>query len=271
MQAKPRIFISYCRSDGSTFTSKLRERLEKEHPEITLWHDVTSEQGGRDWWLQIEEALNQVEYMVLVLTPDAMKSVTVRKEWRYARQQGVYVLPVQGSADLDSKNFPHWISSLHVSDLSYNPKRKRFTSPSQWKQFINQLNGPHKTTRVPFMVEDLPENFVQRPSEFEQLVRVLRNEKREEPVAITAALQGAGGFGKTTLTKALCHDERIQEAFDDGILWITLGRIPGDLTGKIIDLIEVLSGDRPGFKGSGSCFSSTERVTGRSRRANGDR
>ncbi|MBW2647649.1 MAG: hypothetical protein JRE23_16040 [Deltaproteobacteria bacterium] len=66
---------------------------------------------------------------------------------------------------------------------------------------------------------------------------------------ITAALSGAGGYGKTTLAKALCHDERILEAFYDGILWVTLGENPGDLTGRVQDLIEILSGERSGFAG----------------------
>ena len=53
------------------------------------------------------------------------------------------------------------------------------------------------------------------------------DEQREEPVAITAALKGAGGYGKTTLAQALCHDQRIRDVFDDGILWVTLGENPG--------------------------------------------
>ena len=47
-----------------------------------------------------------------------------------------------------------------------------------------------------------------------------------KPVSITTSLRGAGGFGKTTLAKALCLDEQIREAFDDGILWVTLGEHP---------------------------------------------
>jgi len=39
-------------------------------------------------------------------------------------------------------------------------------------------------------------------------------------------LHGPGGFGKTTLAKDLCRDPEIQEAFDDGILWVTLGEQP---------------------------------------------
>jgi hypothetical protein len=155
-------------------------------------------EGGRDWWQQITEALDQVEFMVLVMTPAAMQSPMVRKEW---------------------------------------PK------------FVNDLNTRCEQVRVPFMVEDLPLDFVPRSQEFDELIGKLLDEQREEPKAITAALRGAGGYGKTTMAKALCHDERIQQAFDDGILWVTLGENPGNLVGKIVDLIETLSYERPGFTG----------------------
>jgi hypothetical protein len=81
---------------------------------------------------------------------------------------------------------------------------------------------------------------------FEKILLLL-DANREEPVAITAALRGAGGYGKTTIAKALCHDERIQEAFDDGILWVTLGENPADLISRVEGLIHMLSGERPGF------------------------
>src|SRR5207245_306138 len=45
------------------------------------------------------------------------------------------------------------------------------------------------------------------------------------------------------------HDERIQQAFDDGILWVTLGEHPGNMVDKVVDLIETLSYERPGFTG----------------------
>jgi len=94
-----------------------------------------------------------------------------------------------------------------------------FDIEEQWQKFVSDLHKSCTTVRVPFMVEDKPDDFVERPEEFNQLLALLLDPKREEPIAITAALRGAGGYGKTTLTKALCHDERIQNAFDDGILW----------------------------------------------------
>jgi hypothetical protein len=51
------------------------------------------------------------------------------------------------------------------------------------------------------------------------------------------------------LARALCHHKDVQNAFDDGILWVTLGQNPGDLTGRVEDLIYLLSGQRPGFAG----------------------
>jgi hypothetical protein len=95
------------------------------------------------------------------------------------------------------------------------------------------------------MVEDLPDDYVPRPQEFDALIEMLLDQQHEEPVAITAALRGAGGYGKTTM--AMCHNERVQQAFDDGILWVTLGENPGNLVGKVEDLIYMLSHERPGF------------------------
>jgi len=79
---KPRVFISYARKDGEEFATNLRKRLEKDEPEITLWQDRAEMEGGVGWWKQIEEALDQVRFLVIVMTPAAMLSEMTRKEWR---------------------------------------------------------------------------------------------------------------------------------------------------------------------------------------------
>jgi len=230
------VFISYARSDGQEFAADLRRRLAAKG--IKLWQDIVAMEGGRDWWLQITDALDHVEFMALVITPNALKSEIVRKEWRYARHQGVCVYPIRGTPDLDFSTMPRWMSEKQFYD---------FQQPLQWQKFLNDLNTRCEAPRVPFMVEPLPLDFVARPGEFDQLLAHLLDRQSGDPVAITAALRGAGGYGKTTLAQALCHDEDVQNGFDDGILWVTLGESPGDLTGRVIDLIEVLTGERPGF------------------------
>jgi hypothetical protein len=234
-KARRGVFISYARSDGEAFATVLRQRLEHER-DIPLWQDRVRMEGGRDWWQQITDALDQVQFMVLVMTPNAMRSDVVRREWRYARQQGVAVYPVKGAPDLDFASLPRWMHAAHFYDLEH-----------EWAKFLNDLRKTPDLRRVPFMAGDLPEDFVARPTEFDELIRLLLDKSGEEPVAITAALKGAGGYGKTTLAKALCHDERIQNAYDDGILWVTLGQTPGDLTPHVEELVYALSGERPGF------------------------
>jgi hypothetical protein len=245
------VFISYSRSDGEAFADRLRTRLEKEG--IPLWQDRVGMEGGRDWWLQITEALKKVEFMVLVMTPNAMHSPIIRKEWRHARQQGVCVYPVKGVADarLDYGSLPRWMRSVHFYDVGDLEENR---SGPEWRKLVNDLNTRCQQPRVPFMVEDLPEHFVPRPEEFDRLRTWLLDEVREEPIAITAALRGAGGYGKTTLATALCHDEAIQEAFDDGILWVTLGENPGDLIGRVHDLIQTLDETQPKFTGIDSAI-----------------
>src|SRR5467141_104775 len=99
LEMRPRVFISYARADGEAAAKDLRIRLEQE--QIPLWQDRTGMEGGRDWWLQISAALDQVDFLVALMTPAAMISEIVRKEWRYARQQGVTVYPVKSASALD--------------------------------------------------------------------------------------------------------------------------------------------------------------------------
>src|SRR5262249_35096752 len=87
------------------------------------------------------------------------------------------------------------------------------------------------------------------PTEYDTLKNLLLTADRSQPVAITTALTGAGGFGKTTLAAALCHDDDILQNFDDGILWVTLGQTP-DVAGTLLTAYAALTGERPGFAGA---------------------
>jgi hypothetical protein len=128
VSAKPRVFLSYARKDGEKFAARLSKRLETSEPEITLWQDRTKLEGGVGWWKQIEEALDQVKFLVIVMTPAAMESEITRKEWRNARQRGVNVYPVKGcpEAELDYASLPNWMRKAHFFDLD-----------KEWEAFVN--------------------------------------------------------------------------------------------------------------------------------------
>jgi WD40 repeat protein len=237
MTEQPRVFISYARQDGERFATALRQRLERDEPEVTLWQDRARMQGGVGWWKQITDALDVVQFLVLVMTPAAMQSPMARKEWRYARQQGVCVYPVKGVPDsaLAYDDLPHWMRKAHFFDLE-----------REWETFVNYLKSPSRATRVPFMAPDLPEGFVERPDVLARLLEGLIGSERANPVAGVTALRGAGGLGKTTLAAAVCHHDDVITAFDDGILWVTLGQKPNVQQG-LTKLYAALTGERPGF------------------------
>ena len=117
--APPRVFLSYARKDGEAFATALRCRLTVEEPEITLWQDRAEMEGGVGWWAQIEDALDQVKFLVIVLTPRAITSEVTRQEWRYARQRGVVIYPVKGVPDdqLDYDSLPNWMRKAHFFDI----------------------------------------------------------------------------------------------------------------------------------------------------------
>ena len=231
----PRIFLSYSRRDGHQVAARLRKKLA---PKFSLYQDLVNLEGGNDWWDQLKKAIAEVEYLILVITPRALESKYVAQEWSFARQQGVCVIPVFEPPEPDFAALPHkWMRDTHFVNIAI---------PEQWTRFIHQLESPCTTPRVPFMADDLPSDYVERPSEFSELKALLLDQSRSTPVSIVAA-KGAGGYGKTTLAKALCHDADIQQAFHKGILWVTLGKEPGDLTTHVITLIETMTGERPGF------------------------
>lgn len=91
-----------------------------------------------------------------------------------------------------------------------------------------------------------PDGFVVRP-EFRQIRKILVDKAREESGAIII-MHGMGGYGKTMLAKALSHDRDVRKILNDNEpLWITLGKEPGNLIGKVEDLIFRLTRERPGY------------------------
>lgn len=230
------LFISYARRDGEATANALRERLAQSAPDLRVWQDRSEIEGGIGWWRQIEDALERIEFLVIVMTPAVLKSEITRREWRAARQSGVSIFPVKGPGfDPAGTDVPKWMAKAHCYDLDV-----------QWETFVAHLRRGAQPVRVPFMAPPLPIDYVSRPRELDALKRLLLTEVHADAVAITTALAGAGGFGKTTLAAALCHDDDIITAFDDGILWATLGQTP-NVQGELTRLYAAITGERPAF------------------------
>jgi WD40 repeat protein len=229
-----RVFISYSRKDGAAFARALRATLEKQN--LSVWQDLIDMEGGQYRWSQIENALRSryLQHFTLVVTAAALESGVVRQEIRLARQEGKSVCPVRGPGVVDLNKLPRWLG--HVYDLDL---------PEQRTALVGRLQRDAEPRPVPMMAPELPADFVARPREFDRLKARLLDPEGDSIAGITAALRGAGGYGKTTLAKALARDPDVQDAYFDGILWAELGEKPERLTATLSDLVTWLSGERP--------------------------
>ena len=86
------------------------------------------------------------------------------------------------------------------------------------------IPSPGSSSRYRCMAQP-PEEWVHR-REYDEVLEALcprEGVQAGRTIGITTALRGAGGFGKTALAQKLCFDERVREAYPDGILWATMG------------------------------------------------
>ena len=74
------IFISHS-SKEDAFVSDLAQKLQKFR--IETWVDHISIETGQDWETEIKDALSNADSMILVLSPDALKSRPVKAEWQF--------------------------------------------------------------------------------------------------------------------------------------------------------------------------------------------
>jgi WD40 repeat protein len=237
-----RIFLSYARSDLAA-ARELRTQIEADLGEGTVWHDVRN-LAGDHWWTEIEDAIRGqavVEHVVLLASAEALGRPVVRREWRLAWREGKTLTNVFWSGRPDFTPPPlgeqqDFIRAKSMLDLSL---------ADRWQALITRLKEPGQRPRRPFMAPAMSEGFVFRPEEFAALKAALLD-ARGNAVAITAGLRGAGGFGKTVLAQALAHDDDIQDAFHDGVLWVTLGERPS-LIEKLGDLLETVTGEPQRF------------------------
>jgi hypothetical protein len=235
MLPQPRVFISYARADGEDFAEDLSSRITSAG--IPVWRDREGMRGGQDWWEQIDTVLSQVEFVAVVMTPGAVESEIVRKEWHLARERGVCVFPVIASDKLLWSEMPVWMRRGHCYDLTH-----------QAQKFLNDLNTRCEKIRIPFNVPDTGASHVARPALFGELIERLVNRAAETTGPVTVALRGGGGFGKSTLARSLCHDVRTRYAFHQGVLWVELGEDKiRNLAARVEDMVFWLSRERPGF------------------------
>ena len=211
-----RVFLSYARKDGREAALHLKSELERER--FTVWLDTERIEGAASWTREIEQAINQCDVLLGLLTAGSYESEICRAEQMRALRLNKCVIPVlvQPQAErplyFETKNWRAYPTQLPALLADIHARRAA------------TLKEEYRQTRVRYITAPVqPVHYLDRPEAIRALRETVVAEDGERAIALTA-LEGMGGIGKTVLALALCRDAVVQAAFPDGIVWVTVGR-----------------------------------------------
>src|SRR5215217_4059090 len=107
------IFISYSRKDF-VFVRKLAGDLETAGYDV--WWDVSDLRGGDDWMRIIPAAIETSDYFIAVLSPNAITSEWVKREYTQALSLRKKIIPIM----LARSSVPFGLNTLNYIDFTSN-------------------------------------------------------------------------------------------------------------------------------------------------------
>src|SRR2546426_65193 len=244
--ADHRVFISYARKDGAELAQRLRKDLEAKGFEA--WLDTSRNSGGATWTVEIERAIDRSQVVLALLTRGAYVSDICRAEQLRSLRKGKSVIPIMAQTSADVP--------LHLETKNYRDFTDAKSYTAQFRLLINDIGTgkggvplPEKYRTTYVTAPPLPRNYVERTDAVSNLRNALITDDPGPSIALTA-LRGMAGIGKTILAQAISHDDVVQQAFPDGIIWSTAGKEPAyDLVTRMREVRRAL-GDEAADKES---------------------
>jgi tetratricopeptide (TPR) repeat protein len=219
------------------------------------WFDKLSLTHDRQFTDSINQAIEQSDYMLLFIGKHSMGSEWCEREWKHALANCVPVIPILleggwGDADIQTA-YPETIRYVDgIDPKGVDGKLDENHLLSKIVNVIQQKPAPLATARG---ARKLPEHYIERKQYVDALKKELGvNDKnyaqRKNIVGITsqqetAALQGIGGIGKTTLALAVCADCEVRRGFDQ-IFWLEAGpQTQAEDAARLMQIIGTQMGD----------------------------
>jgi WD40 repeat protein/cellulose biosynthesis protein BcsQ len=116
---------------------------------------------------------------------------------------------------------------------------------------VGEDPGADQPPTTIFNVPPTPSPYVPRPDELEKVVAALVEKRHIGSGAPVVGLYGPRGSGKTVLASAVCHEPRVRDTFKGGVLWVTLGAKPVNLSKLVEAWLFELTHQKPGITSIG--------------------
>jgi hypothetical protein len=232
------IFISYAHRDGVALAVRLATDLVSNG--YRTWLDRHRLAAGATWSTDIEQALDECDVVLALLSPGSLKSDICRAEQLRALRHGKRVIPI---GLVDGVDRPIFLETKQY--ISFAPTRSYEDAARDLIAAIERAEQPKLATQYRntyVTAPRLPAKTVPRPSELDSLrARVLQDERSATIAAV--AVTGMAGTGKSTLVQMLCHEQCVQDAFPDGVIWVSVGQDVTDLVPKMREVGKALGDD----------------------------
>jgi predicted ATPase len=226
------IFISYSHAD-SAFADQLETDLRKQGFET--WMDRQRLAGGQRWRRELQEAVEQAQVLLIVLSPDAIDSLSVQVEFDYALELSKLLIPVyyrQCNVPMELRaiqwiDFRHsyeqgiaaLLQALHSQQESATPQASTQENKSSPLAEPASQNVPDAVPNNP--LSNLPAQLtplIGRQQEIQAVCALVR-----QPELRLVTLTGVAGIGKTRLALRVATD--LLEQFPDGVFLVPLAPV----------------------------------------------
>ncbi len=113
------VFISYSRRD-LPFVERLVKDLQAAG--LKVWYDLSGLEVGARWGKEIQSAIQNSQYAIVVLSPHSVESEWVEREFLLANNLKLKIIPLL----YESCNLPLWVLNLHYIDMQGKNYESRF-------------------------------------------------------------------------------------------------------------------------------------------------
>jgi WD40 repeat protein len=240
----PTLFISYAHADGNDVASRLAADLEASG--FDVWWDRHRLKPSASWTVGIEDGIDHADVVLALLSRASYTSDICRAEQLRALRKKKRVLPIVLQEDADLPIHLESAQYLHFYGISPEERLAKLKAAISDTSITASLLPKYKKRYKTF--PPLPLHFVARADILDRLRKIVIREGDVRMVSVTA-IRGMGGVGKTVLALAICHDEAVQDAFPDGVMWVSVGRKPSNdhLREQIREIAKALGDNLEGY------------------------
>ena len=201
-----RVFLSYSRRN-KTFAERLARDLNDAG--LDVWVDWRQIQGGEIWQQEIFNGIERSDFLIVALSPPAVKSEWVQREVNMAREQGKIIVPVMAVnafKELEETEALRWLLDVQFVDFDgrYEEAFPELLEALPGSRIVGAFDVVD-VNAIPNPFKGL-EAFQQTDSHFffgrEELIRKSLQRIQEESRARFLAVVGASGSGKSSLVRA---------------------------------------------------------------------